>query len=213
MDNDFTFRHADRHLDLMREQIWEARDDIGVYSTLTRFEFAQFQDHIGRPKVVLEVGCGLGRGSIYLNHLLSDPTVHFILADRDGRTHNSGTFAPKNDEFYNDLALTADFCRENGLTNIQTFDTEADDWAELPKADLVLSLCSFGMHVPIERYIDRLIAASTQGATMIFGTRHDSYGAWSFADRFEEVVFLTGFRSMDRWPGEDWLILKRPMGG
>lgn len=140
---DFSYQFADRHLPLMREQVWESGNDIAVYTGLASFEFPQFAAHIGNPKTVLELGCGLGRGSIYLNHLLNDP-VSFVLADRDGLTRNTGAFDPATDEFYNDMALTADFCRLNGLTDFRLFDTETDDWDTLPGFDLIFSLCSFG---------------------------------------------------------------------
>src|SRR5665213_3358023 len=144
----FTYKFSPRHVPFMKEQIWEARHDLGVYSDLAVFEFSQFEGHIGAPKTVLEVGCGLGRGSIFLNHLLHDDDTLFVLADRTGYTSNSGAFNPEVDEFYNDLELTADFCQQNGIKKFRTFDTEVDDWATLPKADLIFSLCSFGMHVP-----------------------------------------------------------------
>ena len=95
----YTYQFGPRHLPFMREQIWEAREDLNVYSKLSSFEFQQFADHIGSPRTVLEVGCGLGRGTIFLNHLLGDPDVRFTLADRTGYTTNTGAFAPATDEF------------------------------------------------------------------------------------------------------------------
>lgn len=209
---DFVYLFTPKHLDLMHEQILEAGNDIAVYTGLAAFEFSQFSDHIGTPGTVLELGCGLGRGSIYLNHLLAND-ARFILADRDGRTSNSGAFNPKEDEFYNDFVLTADFCRLNGLLNFRLFDTEVDDWATLPKADLIFSLCSFGMHVSIERYMERLIRCSTPETTMIFGVREPCYGPGSFGDQFGDVVYIEGRSSGNSLPAESWLILKRPMRG
>lgn len=206
----FSYTYAPRHVGLMKEQIWEARQDLQVYSDLSVFEFEQIGPYLGSPKAVMEVGCGLGRGSIFLNSLLKDDTVQYILADRTGMTNNTGAFAPDTDEFYNDLEQTAEFAKINGIKNAQTFDTEADDWSELPKADLIFSLCSFGMHVAIERYIDRLIAAANPDCTMIFGTR-GPYGPTSFPNMFQEVVFLPGSDGKGRFPKEDWLILKNPV--
>jgi hypothetical protein len=197
----------------MKEQIWEARDNLAVYSNLSAFEFGQIESHLGSPKVILEAGCGLGRGSIFLNHLLRDDSALYILADRTGYTSNSGTFAPASDEYYNDLELTKDFCALNGVRHFLAFDTELDDWAALPKADLVFSLCSFGMHIPIERYIDRLIAAAQPNCTMIFGTRGPNYGQDSFRERFAEVLYLPGRNSNGVFPTENWLVLKNPIAG
>jgi SAM-dependent methyltransferase len=206
----FTYKFSIKHVPFMHEQIWEAKQNLSVYSDLSLFEFTQFEEHIGSPKTVLEVGCGLGRGSIFLNHLLRDDKVSFILADRTGYTANTGAFDPEVDEFYNDLELTADFCQQNGIKKFRTFDTEVDDWATLPKADLIFSLCSFGMHVRIERYIDRLIASAKPKSTMIFGTRGAGYGPASFDNQFQEVLYIPGRDSRGVFPHENWLVLKSP---
>jgi len=207
----YSYKFEARHLPFMKEQIWEASQNLQIYSDLSLFEFEQIADLIGTPKVVLEVGCGLGRGSIFLNHLLRDDRVVFTLADRSGYTQNTGRFEPETDEYYNDLALTADFCRLNGIKDVRTFDTEGDDWSTLPKANLIFSLCAFGMHVSIDRYIDRLISCAARDSTMIFGTRHDSYGPGSFADRFQMVTFRPGAPNWGVYPSENWLVLQNPI--
>lgn len=192
----------------MKEQIWQARINIDIYNQLSVHEFTQIEKYLGTPKTVLEVGCGLGRGSIFLNHLLKDDTVEYILADRTGYTTNTGAYMPKVDEFYNDLNLTADFCTTNGIKNVKTFDTEQDDWANLPKVDLIFSLCSFGMHVSIDRYLDRLLSVSKPTTTMIFGV---SVGTVSEDNKskFNETLFIKGQHTR-KFPREDWLILKNP---
>jgi hypothetical protein len=221
----YEYKYAPRHLPFMKEQIWEAKKQLSIYSDLSVHEFTQLDSFIDNDiKSVLEVGCGLGRGSIFLNHMLRDDTIKYTLADRSGYTTNTGDFNPPEDEFYNDLVLTKDFCELNGIKNVKTFDTELDDWTTLPKADLIFSLCSFGMHVSIERYIDRLIATANDKCTMIFGTRNanggpggvgsgqgGNYGPDSFKDRFEEVIYQPGVIAYPVLPIEDWLILKNPI--
>jgi hypothetical protein len=217
----YEYKHKEEHLKYIFEQQHEVQqsEDLKMYADLSIHEFNQFKDHIGNPKLVFEAGCGLGRGSVYLNHLLQDDNVEYILADRTGWHWNRGgpNLSPNNDDVYNDLTMTADFSSLNGIKNFRTFDTQADDWATISNVDLIFSLCAFGMHVNIESYIDRLISISHPSTTMIFGTRsiHGvTYGPDSFKDKFEQVIFLNGKPSPEtqsvKFPHEDWLILKNP---
>ena len=211
----YDYKFAPRHLQFMREQIWEAANDISVYSQTSEHEFRQIEDYIPKGiRSVLELGSGLGRGSIFLNQLLQDDSVLYTLADRSGYTSNTGAFNPKQDEFYNDLILTQDFCELNGIKNVRTFDTESGDWSTLPKADFIFSVCSFGMHVSIERYMERILSVAKANCTLIFGVRDKSYGPNSFKDLFEHVIYVPEWRlsSITTWfPPEDWLILKNPI--
>lgn len=209
----YEYKFNEKHLLYMKEQIWEASDNIDIYNNLSLHEFEQIKPYLGNPKNVLEVGCGMGRGSIFLNHLLKDNKVHYTLADRNGYTTNTGAYMPDEDEFYNDIELTFDFCKLNGIKNITTFDTENDDWLTLPKYDLIFSLCSFGMHVSIDRYMDRLLSVSKPTTTMIFGVRGDSNRgskiSTHFLEKFSEHLIIDG-KHIEVFPREDWFILKNP---
>jgi SAM-dependent methyltransferase len=206
---DISYQYDETFMKYMHEQIWECKKDINVYHTLAKIEFSHFYDHIETPKDILEVGSGLGRGTIYLNKFLNDVSASFTLADRTGYTNNTGVFNPRKDEYYNDLSLTKKFCELNGVNNVETFDTELDDWSKLKKFDFIFSLCSFGMHVKIERYMERLLSVSKESTIMIFGVRDDSYTENSFIDLFEHVIYRedTGINPVHK---ENWLILKYP---
>jgi hypothetical protein len=217
----YEYKYKEEHLKYIFEQQHEVQvaQDLDMYADLSVHEFSQFRSHIGTPKTVFEAGCGIGRGSVYLNHLLQDDEVEYILADRTGwHWQGEGNLLPGNDDVYNDLNMTADFSSINGIKKFRTFDTHVDDWNSLANVDLIFSLCSFGMHVSIEAYIDRLINISHPNTTMIFGTRSMNgitYGPTSFQDRFQQVVFIPGKPSPEgqeiAFPFEDWLILKNPI--
>lgn len=212
---EFKYKYREEHLRLIFEQVWEAREEFGgslqIYNELAPYEVSQIEEFLPKdPKVIWEMGAGLGRGSIYLNHYYgSKKSRRWYLFDRDGISEkNTGAFNPKEDEYYNDPKLGASFCELNGLTTFQYLDTEVEeDWKVPYPPDLIFSFCSFGMHVSLERYIDRLIGASSPDVTMIFGTRHSGYNNKSFTDRFKEVIFLPS-KGQAPFPIENWLILR-----
>jgi hypothetical protein len=209
----YTYKYKDHHLDLMLEQIWEAKNDkLHIYHDLGLYEWNQIFKYVGNPKTVFEMGCGIGRGTIFLNHLLKNDDIQYVMGDRTGRTKNTGAYGPDQDEFYNDLTLTKEFCEYNNVKKVKTFDTEINDWNELPKADFIFSLCSLGMHVPVKRYIDKLISISNPNTTMVFGTRYKySYSENSFKDLFDEVEYHEDNEAMSKgFPQQNWLILKKP---
>lgn len=212
----FKYKFNLEHLELMESQIWEMKKEHGgatVYDELAPYEVEQIKDYLPQaPDRILELGAGLGRGSIYLRHYFRENGLVFppiwVLADRDGFSEeNTGAFNPKVDEYYNDFKLGRSFCQMNGLDNFKFVDTETGDWSKWGKFDFIFSFCSFGMHVPLERYMDRLIGASLPDVTMIFGTRHAGYNGDSFKDKFKEVIYQQG-AGRQPFPHENWLILR-----
>ncbi|HWY35108.1 MAG TPA: hypothetical protein VNX68_10715 [Nitrosopumilaceae archaeon] len=191
----------------MKDQIWECKDNIDVYSTLSEFEHEQIKNYVPiQPVTVLDLGCGLGRASIYLNYILNRSDIHYILADTTGDTEITGGWDKQ--EFYNKMDLTASFCTLNNLLNIGLFDTQRSDWDSLSNIDYVMSRCAFGMHFPIESIMDKLLKITTPNVTMIFGTRNRAvYSHESFKDLFKEVYFIEQ-EKQEPYPQQDWLILK-----
>jgi SAM-dependent methyltransferase len=197
------------HLPWMQDQVWEMKEGIHVYEELSDIEYEKIKSYLPvAPKVVMDIGCGLGRVGIHLNKMYDSPDILYIMADRHGKTRNSGHFNPPEDQYYNDLDLTRDFCKLNGLTNIITFDTEKDDWSTLPEVSLVVSEFALGFHVSIDRYMDRMYEKLATDGTMIFGISPwmTEYTRESFADKFQVAIYD---RHPDQkpFPAEDYLIL------
>lgn len=196
----------DEHLDLVKEQVWECKEDISIYGKLSDFELEQFGEFLPETaKRSFEIGAGMGRGSIQLTSFF--PEAKFTLADRQGRTENKGIFLPQEDEFYNDFEMTKSFCKLNGLVPERLFDTEEDDWSTLPKFDLITSRCAVGFHISLERYIERLISIATPDVTMIFGVNCLRRGTDGFEDKFKEVIFKEG-KSQKEFPFQSWLVFQ-----
>lgn len=207
---DFDYTITDEFLDLVREQVWETRYGLRLYREITLHEYAHYKPYLPeKPRYVLDMCSGLGRTAIYLNHIYDSPSITFFLADRNGRTKNTGDFDPPQEEYYNDLSLAVKFCIDHGLHHFEAFDVEEADWSKLPRIDLIISTLGLGFHVPIERYIDRLMSVAAKDCTLIFGCRQEKYDAASFEHLFHESLLVPG-TPRHPCPHEDWLILRRP---
>jgi|TARA_A100001015_G_C14895169_1_gene674100 SAM-dependent methyltransferase len=201
------YKYYPRHIPFMKEQIWEAKDNLKIYNNQAIHEFRQIINYIDKPKKILELGCGLGRGSIYLNNILNYKKKQFYLMDRTGYTFNSGDYNPTKDEYYNDLFLTKEFSELNGIKKPIVLDTEINNWKKLPKFDLIFSFCSFGFHVPIERYMNKILKLTDSKTTLIFGVRGNYYNHTSFSKYFKKVLYKQGVPSKN-YTLQNWLILK-----
>lgn len=208
----YKHKYNPEHLHYMKEQIWESKDDLSVYDRLSEFEYEQTKDYMKPPnhKIwsynVLDLGCGLGRFSIYLNQIWKDKEVHYTLTDTTGDTENHGGW--NLDEYYNNLDLTYSFCKLNELENFEIIDTKKDKYLATLEQDLIFSHCAFGMHYPIEDVMSKLLQVSSPEVTMIFGTRkRDLYTEDSFKEFFHEVKFLKQ-EHIPPFPHQDWLILR-----
>lgn len=204
----YRYSYQSEHIPFIKEQIWESRSDLDLYSALSEFEHEQIKDYIGRPKRVMDLGCGLGRVAVYLNAVWNDPDVHYVLADTTCTTKVPECWDSLPDAPWNDLAMTASFARLNGLVNFAIFDIVKDDWTSLPPLDLITSHCSVGMHFPIETILPQLMRVASDDGTLIFGVRAKPHYASAFKHLFHEIIWLPQ-PACGNFPQQDWLVLKR----
>lgn len=205
----FKFDIDEKYIEIISLQMarFEARPN--VYLGLSKVEYRLFKNFIENPKNILDLGCGLGRMSIYLNTRLRNPSAHFILADASHVSEEILYGFNKGESYYNDLDLTASFARENGLTNFETFDIRVKDLKALSNIDLVMSFLAVGFHSKIEDYMDDLLQITTSDCTMVFGVRKGKYSKTSFKEHFNEVFLVKNrFVAGGRKIKEDILILK-----
>jgi SAM-dependent methyltransferase len=160
----FTFRLDKRFQEVAKLQI--THQD---YSEETKRQFDLIWPVIkDRPiRRVLDLGCGLGRAAIYLNHLLSDKKVKWILADyNEIVTPQYGWM--RDSRGYNSLELTKEFCLINRLRNFKTINLATRRLWRLRNIDLVISLYAVGYHWPIEPYLPVLRRITSDNAMLIF---------------------------------------------
>lgn len=135
------------------------------------------------PERVLDLGCGLGRISIFFDRMLNHQP-EFVLADSSEVTFPRRTGWNPGHCFYNDLNLTVEFCMLNGLKKFRVFDVSKDDWAALGPFSLVMSWYAIGFHYPIENSIERILPLLHSGSICIFSVRKGRYSADSFSEYF-----------------------------
>ena len=202
-----TFKFPKDSSDIVTKQVTQTVNDLSFYEKLSESEYSTMQSYIDSPSKILELGCGLGRMSVYLNWKLDNDPL-FILADSTWKKPIKKVkygWKPKEKVFYNNLNVTKDFCNLNGLENHQVFDLQKESLIKLSNIDLVISFMSVGFHYPIDNYLDTLLNITTKNCTMIFGIRKDTYTENSFKDKFATVKIM---QQKDIDVKEDILILK-----
>lgn len=124
------------------------------------------------PKVVLDVGSGIGQASVFFFKYFNWTDSLFVLADGDsGEKQLSGMRTGKAD-FYNSLRVTESFCKENGISNFRTFNLEKFGWKELGcKPDLVYSFLALGFHWSINPFLEEIHSLLNDKCLLIFELR------------------------------------------
>ena len=145
------------------------------------------------PKNVLEIGAGLGRGSVFFYKYFGWKNTNFYLLDGDsGDIKYSGIRKDGVDEFYSSKGAAEKFCAANGLKKMQYFNAENNNWLELNvKFNLCYSFLSIGFHWPIKLYLDKIYSMLTNDALLIFGMRSIEFE--DFIDEQIESVDLNHY--------------------
>ena len=200
----FKFK-IDKNFNFFAEkQITQIKVDPDFYNKMSLSEYSAIAKHLNNPKNILELGCGLGRMSIFLNAHLKKP-AHFILADVSETSSKIKYGWNPKESYYNDLELTAKFSELHGLKNFETFNLLERDVSELKNIDLVMSFLSVGFHYPIDQYFKKLLKVTSDDAVMIFGIRRGAVDVSKYKRFFHEVYI-----EKNSVPSkEDLLILKR----
>jgi len=158
----------------------QVSDHLSHYLRASIDEYEQLKDEIGNPKKILDLGCGIGRSSIFFKNMLNMDTK-FYLADfdqneyyKDGRRNEFLGYHNKPIPF-NELEVTRRFCISNGLENLGLVDLATDNIKELSGIDLVYSFHAVGYHWSIEDAVRvyGLENITTNAAKFIFGVRNE----------------------------------------
>ena len=134
-------------------------------------EYKTIQNFIpAKSNKILSIGAGLGVLEAIFNKKFLDLNFYLIEKDYVSKKIIYG-WDIKNNEAYNDLTLTKNFMKLNGISEekIKLFNFDKD---KLPdeKFNLIISLYSLEYHYQLEVYLDYFKKVSTESSIFIFDT-------------------------------------------
>ena len=134
-------------------------------------EYKTIQNFIpAKSNKILSIGAGLGGLEAIFNKKFLDLNFYLIEKDYVSKKIIYG-WDIKNNEAYNDLTLTKNFMKLNGISEekIKLFNFDKD---KLPdeKFNLIISLYSLEYHYQLEVYLDYFKKVSTESSIFIFDT-------------------------------------------
>jgi SAM-dependent methyltransferase len=123
---------------------------------------------------ILDLGCGLGRSSIFIKNTLKLDNTHFYLCDFNNKEFNKSEPCGEHLDSvipYNNLNLTNEFTTLNGITNKDILNL--NDPLNLNNIDIIYSFHCVGYHWDIETSFIKhnLESITSDNAIMIFGVR------------------------------------------
>ncbi len=186
---------------------WAAKQVTGPggldrnYTLLSEDEFTIYGPHIGQPKTILDLACGVGRVAVFLHHVLADPTIQFILADSTSPLDKKLCYGWNDNTIYNDMQVTEDFACDNGMENFVCRDVRQEPIQDLDvKPDLIISMLGIGFHVPLHTCIADLHSICHEDTTLIFGVGSvRDFPDW---EDQQQNVFTAWFREQNVIPFE-----------
>lgn len=187
------FKFTKEILEVAKLQVTQIKDfsKRDYYNELCVSEFSQIREHLNNPKTILELGCGLGRMSVYLNHYFKDDSIKYILADYDVLNKKPKYMWNPKKQYYNKLHLTKKFCLINNLKNFKILNLGKESINKLKDVSIVMSFLSVGFHIPIEDYIKNIMKIINNDSVLFFGIRKSKYNQKSFKKYFNNRIIKT----------------------
>ena len=186
------------------------KDEVFLQRSIGEYE--KLKGYIKNSSKVVDLGCGLGRSSIFLKNMI--PSLNdskFYMCDFTGKMFdkiNSCGMHENTDKIpYNDLDMTKEFCMTNNLENIEIVDLDTDKITELNNIDVLYSFHCVGYHWDIEKSFLKynLENITNEGSILIFGVRRND-------NKLKEPINLGSFGLVEKIKGdylEDYLIYKK----
>ena len=161
------------------------------------------------PRAILEIGCGLGRCSVWLAKYHGWTDTKFYLMDSTDDEVNYG-MDDGNHGFYNDLELTEEYFTtnvDNPYEILDAKDPNALDAIGDFELDAVCSFMAFGFHWPFNDYLRLVTPKVSHQGLAVFGTRgYDKGGSKANIGGKGARAFIT--RQLDDVDYRSWTLMR-----
>lgn len=196
--------------------LWGINKRQFLYTNLPELKHCEkYLKHIN-PINSLEIGAGIGRGSVFFFKYFGWENTNFYLLDGDsGKIKHIGVRENEKDGFYSSKKAAEGFCRANGMVNMKYLNAEDDDWESIAVMfDVVYSFLSIGFHWPISLYLNKIYKMLNKDALLIFGIRSKEIAYKRFIDDQIESINTNKYSILDlklepKGTRSSVLILKR----
>lgn len=160
-------KEMEHFIQLQRTNI---KDNVGErYYRNILMDYKLIQGHIGNPKRILDIGCGIAGIDFFI--ALMNPGADIILRDKTETSKEVFYGFKERTAFYNSLTLARDFLRKHMIDNPIILNEAIDDHFDFKEVDLVISLISWGFHYPTGLYFDSVKSCLSEKGRVIMDVR------------------------------------------
>ena len=147
-----------------------------------------------RPLRVLDIGAGIGFGTLALHRHLGDGEFHIL--DKTETTPKLYYGFEEVPSAYNNLEVTRRVLSDAGIGNLYIHDASKPGSFPAGLFDLIMGHISWGFHFPVSIYFDQVVAATNPGAMAFMDLRNDTGGEETMQRAFDLVWSKPGSKSI-----------------
>lgn len=152
----------------------QTNGDLSLYTDMPEAYYLDDLLKKLKPEYVLDLGCGIGRASVYFFKKYGWNNTTFYLADGNTCDKRYKGIRKNGEEYYNTEAATIAFCEANGLNRYIyiNFESPTNHFLNI-LCDVAYSFLAIGFHWPLHFYLISLFYHVKPGGYLIFGIRSE----------------------------------------